>query len=491
MSPATEQRGPGPLVPGWGEEAGAQVLESVRETLPEQRWFAEKSAHISGISVADHGSLGSGATPYAWVLLQVTFQDRPGSLYSAFFRREGGRIRPAEDDPGLVDALLAGLKSSARISTAKGTLTFRATAGSEGVLEHAGPVREVRRITSEQSNTSVVIDGQLIHKHLRRIAPGENPDVEVPEYLWTRTTFRNVPRPLGSLVYSAPGFPRALVGTTQAFVPNEGDLWTYFLGELAGTGGRVPPSLLTLATELGSVTGRLHAALASAPPDLPAFCAEPVREEDVAHWQAGWDATYQRARLALPEGLDRLLPGNRTLAEEVGRRLPLLPPKVALARGARLGDSLQTRIHGDYHLGQVMRTPTGLIILDFEGEPLRSLEERRAKQSPLKDVAGMLRSLDYAAHVAVRPPLPPGVGPSGDPSIPDRSSRQVQDRFLEGYWSVAGSSRPCWVDPKDPDLPRLLEFFVTEKVLYELCYELQYRPAWTDIPLRALLKAIG
>ena len=491
MNPTADAGGTGPGASPGEEISGGRILQTLKETLPEQRWFAEKSAHLRGISVADHGILGEGTAPVGWFLLKVTFQDLPDAFYSTFFREEGDRPRPAEDDPALADGLLAGLRSSARIPTRKGTLNFRATPGSGSLLEPAQRVQEVRRITSEQSNTSVVIDGRLIHKHLRRIASGENPDVEVPEYLWTRTSFRNVPRPVGSLHYSGPGFPRALVGVTQVFVRNEGDLWTHVLEELAGAGGTLPPSLLPLLSDLGTVTGQLHAALASATPDLPAFCAEPVREEEVVRWQAGWDATYQRARLELPEGLDRLTPGARALAEEVVRRLPSLPPKVALPREMRFRDSLRTRIHGDYHLGQVMRTATGLIILDFEGEPLRSLDERRAKQSPLKDVAGMLRSLDYAAHVSVRPPLPTRAVPSGDPSIPEQTSRQAQDRFLEGYWSVAGSSRPRWVDPKDPHLARLLEFFVTEKVLYELCYELRYRPAWTDIPLRALLQAMG
>jgi maltose alpha-D-glucosyltransferase/alpha-amylase len=489
MSPPGDREGRGKGGAPSPEGAVLRLLQGLRETLPRERWFAEKSAELSGVSVADRAALGDASAPETWLLLRVDFRDRPPSFYSAFFRVEGETMLPAEDDPGVVSRLLAGFANAARIPTENGSLSFRPIPGSEGMFGDA--VRKVRRIASEQSNTSVVIDGRMIHKHLRRIAPGENPDVEVPEYLWTRTSFRNIPRPLGSVAYAGPGFPEALVGTTQVFVPNEGDLWTHVLRALAGNGGLPPLSLLPVLTELGSVTGWLHAALASAPPELPAFSPEPVREDDVLRWQAAWDATFQRARLELSRGLAHLSPETRPLAEEVADRLPLLPPKVALHEGGWPKGSLRTRIHGDYHLGQVMRTPEELIILDFEGEPLRSLEERRAKQSPLKDVAGMLRSLDYAAHAAVRASPPASDRSPPDPSIAARSSRGAQDLFLEGYWSVAAAARPGWADPKDPDLPRLLEFFVTEKALYELCYELQYRPAWTDIPLRALLKAIG
>ena len=491
MSPPAEAGRPGTSGDPWGEDALSRLLEELKGSLPGMRWFAEKSVPLTGLSVVDHAPLIGGSTPVGWFLLEATFPGREPSYYSVFYRREGDALRPAEDHPDLAEYLLAGLRVAGHVPTQRGTLTFRPSGRADGWEAIPARVQQVRRITSEQCNTSVVIDGRTIHKHLRRILSGENPDVEVPEYLWTRSPFRNVPRPFGSLAYSGPKFPLALVGTTQVFVPNEGDLWSGFLKELAGAGGTPPPSVLSLVTELASVTGQLHAALASAPADLTAFSPEPVREADVARWQASWDATYERARAELSRARDRLPLPAQDLAEEVVRGLPRLPARTALRWKEGLGGSLLTRIHGDYHLGQVMRTRTGLIILDFEGEPLRSLEERRAKQSPLKDVAGMLRSLDYAAHAAVRAPFPGSPRPSEDLSLPERSSRKMQERFLEEYWSVAGAARARWVDPEDPALPRLLRFHVTEKALYELSYELQYRPGWVDIPLRALLRAIG
>ncbi len=491
MSPPAETGRPGTFGDPWGEDTLSQLLEELKGSLPGMRWFAEKSLPLTGLSVVDHAPLIGGPSPVGWFLLEATFPGRAPSYYSAFYRREEDALRPAEDHPDLAEYLLAGLRAASRVPTERGSLTFRPSGPADGGEALPARVQQVRQITSEQSNTSVVIDGRTIHKHLRRIVPGENPDVEVPEYLWSRSPFRNVPRPLGSLAYSGPKFPLALVGTTQVFVPNEGDLWTGFRKELAGAGGTPPPSVLSLVTELASVTGQLHVALASAPADLTAFSPEPVREADVARWQASWDTTYERARAELSQARDRLPPPVRDLAEKVGRCLPQLPARTALRWEEGLRDSLRTRIHGDYHLGQVMRTRTGLIILDFEGEPLRSLEERRAKQSPLKDVAGMLRSLDYAAHAAVRAPFPGSARPLEDPSLPERSSREMQERFLERYWAVAGAARPRWVDPKDPALPRLLRFHVTEKALYELSYELQYRPGWVDIPLRALLRATG
>jgi trehalose synthase-fused probable maltokinase len=335
---------------------------------------------------------------------------------------------------------------------------------------------ESKILAVEQSNTAVIYSGRLFLKLFRRLDAGINPDAEISRFLSERQGFAYVPPYAGELSARLGGdiYP---LGLMLGCVENRGDAWSWALARLAEfyAGGDTDETMRRIG-QLGRHTAEMHCALASGV-DEPAFSPEPLTRAD-----------FDKLAASVTARLDALIPtlGSRetagdTLAGEVLLQEAPIRGSIARLRAVPAG-AAKTRHHGDYHLGQVLDTGSDWMIIDFEGEPTRSLAERREKRSPLRDVAGMLRSFHYAAHAAC---------PEGDSDARKRAegwTDAASDAFLESYLE---SSKGAVFLPAEPaDQISLLRAYVLEKALYEVDYELNNRPAWLPIPLRGLLRAI-
>jgi len=380
--------------------------------------------------------------------------------------------------------------------------------------------------SAEQSNTSILYGKQLILKMFRRLHPGENPDVEIGRFLTSQTQFRHIAPFMGEITVTPEGGEPTTVAMLQGLVANQGDGWKWFLDQLGGyfeavgrLDGPVPDapaptflserqplkeavelagSALEAAALLGRRTAGMHLALAT-PTEDPAFAAEPMTAAGLAQEARRIDGEITSTLEALKIKLSTL---KDQTADQAGlllsRRIDLFARAHAITASAEAGQRI--RIHGDYHLGQTLRTESAagpdqlagdFALLDFEGEPARSLSERRQKQSPLKDVAGMIRSLSYAAYsgldqfLAINPEL------SRSPASEKLTSWAVfwqnstSTEFLRAYRQAVAAT-PALLPPEQ-QAQRLLEAYLLEKALYELLYELNNRPAWLRIPLSGIL----
>jgi trehalose synthase-fused probable maltokinase len=450
--------------------------------LTRQRWFAAKTRGVDTLAVLDWAVLDPDH-PLLLLLLAVD-GDRyyvpvavaeAAASEPALARAGGEAVVDAHADPRFARRLLAATAAGRSVAGRRGRFRFQPTPGWPFPPEADGP--PARRLGGEQSNTSVVV-GDLVLKSLRRPPPGLNPEVEITRFLTTRTTFRHVPRLAGFLEYEATGEPPATLAVLQEFVPSAGDGWAHVVGALADRGAAIPrrpDPLLEEVGRLGAITGGLHAALASDDGD-PDFRPEPISREDVA----GWKAEVGRD-LAAPDVARRLagVAGDATAhAAEALAALDALP-----------GAAVKIRVHGDYHLGQVLKTPDGFAIIDFEGEPARPLPERRRKQCALRDVAGLLRSLDYAAHaVAFRRPEAERAAALAALTAWEGEARRA---FLAGYHRAAAQSRAPLTPARLEDLPRACAPFELQKACYELRYELDNRPDWVAIPLAGISRLLA
>jgi trehalose synthase-fused probable maltokinase len=521
----------------------AVALDALRAELPPylraQRWFGSKGRTVAGVSVADSAELPADGVPAALVLVEVAFTDGPPEVYAlplAARHLPAARQAPdrtvvplaelvgpdgdwllydAMDDPAVCAALLRHLEDARRLPAAGGTFVFERTPVLSQVTGGARPVpcRAIRRIRGEQSNSSVVFDERLILKLFRRLLPGENPELEVTRFLTFKTRFRHVPLLAGFLRYQGADADRS-VAVLQTFVPNAGDGWTWTLAALrefyAAAAGEVVPgtsedavaavarlsgSHLRGVHRLGAVTGELHVALASDPGE-PAFAPEPVTPADLEAWRSAVEAELRLGLSALRAAADPLARAHRQAIDRVLDASATVRARV-LDAIARLGEVplWKTRTHGDYHLGQVLRV-TGeaddFVILDFEGEPARPLADRRAKHSPLRDVAGMLRSFTYASYAglfeAARSDAEAARGLE-----PWRATWETAaaDAFVEGYRAVTVDRGVVFV-PSAPEVMALvLSVFCLEKAAYELSYELNHRPDWLSIPLAAFTREVA
>ena len=315
---------------------------------------------------------------------------------------------------------------------------------------------------AEQSNSSVVLDERLALKLYRRIEPGVNPELELLRFL-TERGFEHIAALEGYAAYTGRPLETTLA-LLQQFVPSHGDGWKLALDTIASE----PEWLPARARRLGEVTARLHNTLGSDPSD-PHFSPEEPSSESLALLSASIDEEIEGVFATLPE-LDALTPlvGR---GEEVRDRLRLL------TQIGNVGKVI--RHHGDFHLGQALWTKEDdWLILDFEGEPARSVPERRRKRSPLRDVAGMLRSFAYAASASQ---LQRGVEP------PARWEEECRAAFLAGYLATAdGALLPAG----EQAIERLLTVFELEKAVYELRYELNNRPDWVGIPVAGIVRML-
>ncbi|MEX2224624.1 MAG: hypothetical protein WEG40_22800 [Candidatus Rokuibacteriota bacterium] len=429
--------------------------------LIRQRWFAAKTRGIEALDVLDWAVLDPGV-PLVLLLLgidgdryyvPVTVSD-DAAPEAALARVGGEAVVDAHDDPRFGRRVLAAIAAGRSLPGRPGRVGFRPTPGWRFPAEP--DAQPARRLTGEQSNTSVVL-GDLVLKSLRRPQPGLNPDLEITRFLTSRTAFRHVPRLAGWMEYESAG-ETATLAVLQEFVPNAGDGWTHVVSTLAGRGGAIerrPDPLVDDVRRLGAITGGLHAALA-ADYDDPDFRPEAVGRDDVARWAGG-------------------IADELAAAERPGSAAGIRAALEALA-----GATVKIRIHGDYHLGQVLKTPDGFVIIDFEGEPARPLADRRQKLPALRDVAGMLRSLDYAAHaVAFRRPEAERAAALAALTAWEQRARHA---FLAGYQDAVAVSPVPLVPPSPAALRRACAPFELQKACYELRYELDNRPDWAAIP---------
>jgi maltokinase len=401
--------------------------------LATRRWFRSKQRRIADVREVDRSPIGPGAL----IVVEVSFEDagRPERyLVPMVDDRE-----PA-DGEGLWSALAHAIGREDRI----GPFAMRRGSGFEPMPEGE------RSLSVEQSNTSVVLGERLILKLYRLLEPGDNPDLEVSAFL-TDAGFADTPELAGSLTYEADD-ARASAAMLQAFVPGARDGWAAMLRALAAA----PDGGSGMAEGIGDLTARLHRALASRPNDA-SFPARLATVEETAAWRASGERQLAMAIEAVRgQDHDRLV----ALA-------PAARGRLADAFGSATGEASVSRIHGDYHLGQLLARPDGGIsVIDFEGEPARTLDERRRASSPLRDVAAMLRSLDYAARTVE--------SESGRPADPWLT--RAREAFLAAY------------GPVDPDL---LVAFELEKACYEVRYEAGMRPDWLWLPLAALERMVA
>lgn len=405
--------------------------------IAERRWFRSKQRPIATATEVERVAIGPGHL----VVVEVAFAD------------DGGPERylvPLVGDREPTDGEGLWLAIATAIADGWADPPFvAASAGPPSVVDGAE-----RRLRVEQSNTSVVLGDRLILKLYRLLEPGENPDLEVGAFL-TDAGFADTPSVAGALRYEPSDRPPSAAAMLQAFVPSRGDAWAVMLGALATE----PADATAIASQVGSVTARMHAALASRPDD-PAFPARPATVGETA----GWRASAER-QLAL--AIDAVT------GEEHARLVRIAPAvraRFADAFGAATASAPVSRIHGDYHLGQLLaRTDGGFSVVDFEGEPARPLAERRQPSSPMRDVAGMLRSLDYAARTAER-----SHGLDADAWLAD-----AREAFLGAYGRIG------------PSEMSLLTAFELEKACYEVRYEAANRPEWLWLPLAAVERLVA
>jgi len=419
------------------------------------------------------------------------------------------------------------IESSSGRDEAEGLLNARASsafAASDG-LQHLGS----RIASGEQSNTSIVYGKQLILKLFRRLQPGENPDVEIGRYLTEVAGFPRIAPLLGEIDILPANGEKTTIAMLQPLVANDGDGWQWFLTQLEcfftsvatlptpqhsaipsfvdeqeANGESLAYAGLDAAALLGRRTAEMHLALAAATGD-PAFVIEPLTSEDLAGDARRIEAQITATLAALKarfSALDDLTAGDAGLL--LSRRIELFARANSITAFTPTGGRF--RIHGDYHLGQTLRTAGSdvvpgsdagnpasgdFILLDFEGEPARSLAERRQKQSPLKDVAGMIRSFSYAAFTGLNRYI--ASKQEGAPMNDVGALRAwatfwqnaASSQFLRGYRDTI-SANPA-ILPTPEQSQSLLEAYLLEKALYETLYELNNRPAWLRIPLAGIL----
>ncbi|MDQ3730648.1 MAG: maltose alpha-D-glucosyltransferase [Pseudomonadota bacterium] len=493
----------------------------MREALPaylaNQRWFAAKGETIKRIEFMDYAfwdarscllslfelTMGTDATQQYFVPLSLIWEQDDGRVnallpYTITRVRQQARTGIIVDsfaDQSFCRACIENIGDAGEIRLNRGIIKFSPTLTYAEIANEPIAEEAISTPGTESSNTTIVVDDKLFLKGYRQLREGLNPELEIGRFLTERSRFAHAVPVAGGVQYeSEPGIEMTLA-ILQGHVANQGSGWSFTLDYLkrflqdVGTGliensPAAHDAYLNLMRTLGQRTGELHVALAVQTGD-PAFDPEPVTTNDMQTWVASVldEARQTLDRLAQSSHRDdpdvqSLLTARKTLLRRVG------------ACDVSQANAAKTRYHGDYHLGQVLLAHNDFVIIDFEGEPARTLEERQQKHSPLKDVAGMLRSFNYAAYSALfeaTEDQPPDIEQM-EPFAREWETLTAQ-AFRTGYFEAAQGSPACPKEPESAD--RLIELFALEKALYEVRYELANRPRWLSIPVKGLLAIIA
>lgn len=456
--------------------------EELLAFLRTKRWFGDKARRIRAVTVRDSIAVEWPNSDKPFSVMRVDVDaDEGASTYQMFIERGTGRIADALEDSdfrrGLIDAFVQDLVFE------EGGVRWRFTSEGKSTLV-APPTAVIRLSGAEQSNSSIIIDGQAILKLFRKLEPGIHPDVEVTRFLTIDRQFVHVPVLLGTVAFED-SHGTTIAGMLQELVPGAVDAWSYAL-QMAGAFDDTAQFEVD-AEQLGTVTRALHETLASGDRGSD-FEHRKVSDDDLRTWTRQTNDMIDRATTSLRRAISagsvpaRSVEQAKAVAEggeRVASRVLQGAQEIGADRGAK------TRTHGDYHLGQVLRSARGqFLVIDFEGEPARPLSERRAHQSPLRDVAGMLRSFAYAAAVSAA-----DAGGGADARERARTwEEQARDAFLRGYFRESASGKHATLPSTRENADRLLALFETEKIFYELQYELDHRPDWVWIPLNGIAK---
>jgi maltokinase len=442
------------------------------EWLLGRRWFGSKARNVAQIHVLDVVALVDGppalsaalvearfpgGTHDVYQLLLATHDDGPAADEAIVGEVGGIDVYDAFADAEACDLLGGLLRIGAEVHGERARVEFHWLDG----VDPPKPGASVRSIGAEQSNTSIVFDDALVLKAFRRVEAGTNPELEMLRFL-TGHGFGHIAE-LGGWYQYEGELMDATFGVVQRYVPGAWDGWELALDEL----GADPERFIARLRELGAVIGEMHSVLASDATD-PAFAPEEPSDESLSLLTATIDEEIERVFLEMPE-----LESMEAIAgrgAEVRDRLQLLSH--VGARGKLI------RHHGDLHLGQTMLAADGWVILDFEGEPARPLLERRRKRSPLRDVAGMLRSFAYAASASEL---------QRNRAAPDGWEDRAREAFLSGYFETVD---PGLMPPGEAPTRTLLSIFELEKAVYELRYELNNRPDWVGIPVAGIARLL-
>jgi predicted trehalose synthase len=414
------------------------------EWLSGQRWFRGKSRGLMSVELLDGAELAG--SPGWLLVLECTDEAGATARYLVPAVPEGDSGREPRDGDGVWRALAFLVLGGGEVAGAQGRWIFTPTYSAAALLPGglaALPSRVEHRLDVQQSNSWVVLGEALILKLYRLVEAGTNPEVEMNAFL-TTVGFDLAPALAGTSTYLLGDEPHS-AAMLQQLVPAAGDGWRWMLGRLAA-GPRGGAEALGQIESIGRLTAAMHAALASRP-ETPGFPSRVATSAERTAWRAAAEDQLTRALRAVGEAERARL---AAVADRITTRLAPIDGSAAMR---------VSRIHGDYHLGQLLRTADGFRVIDFEGEPARTLAERRAPASPLRDLAGMLRSLDYAAQTA---------------GAPGRWLADARTAFLGGYGPIGVEGTT------------LLAAFELEKACYEVAYEANNRPDWVWLPLGAL-----
>lgn len=454
-----------------------RLAEAIAAWLPGQRWCAARSHGSDRITLVDSGPLPGG--------LSIALVDRG---HAGEADRYVVPVDPAGHDaarmPALAGPLVATMLEGRAVAGRSGAFVGRAVGPSSADGGWDADAVEVTLLGVDASNTSLLVQrgaAAVIVKLFRRCRAGIQPEVELGTFFARQATWDAAPRLRGWLEYvPSAGAPPTTLATVHDFVAGHRSAWDEMLAIVAAgalQAGESAPAhrgLLALVNLLGRTTGSMHQALASRP-DLPAFAPEVAGPTRIARLTT--DLVEHGRRV-----LERLATPPASVAPDIAARLRALtaagPTLLERLEGAsKQGSAPLIRVHGDYHLGQVLVGRDGpewrVLVIDFEGEPSRSLAARREKSSAVKDVAGMCRSFDYLLRTAAR---------DGGPTYREADLRLLESCFLAGY--AAAGAAAWWPAPEQA--PAVLDAYRLDKALYELAYELDHRPDWVGVPLAAL-----
>ena len=513
--------------------------------LREQRWFGGKAEPIRSVEVIDIVPFDTTAETTYLLLLQVGYDEGATQTYSvpmaevssesAIPPRTNGKPSPclaltfgdakptfaydATASEPFLKFLLASMQNNRKFHGEYGEVRAVSSPALAGLVSQSNGELTPKVMRAEQSNTSIVYGNQLVLKFFRRVEQGINPDLEIGWFLTEKTRYQNVPLLSGYLEYARDD-TRMSLGMLQSFVPNQGDAWEFTLQAVARCFDRIPSktssppdppvgSSLDLAAGaipeqprqliggylesvqlLGKRTAELHVALSTNTGD-PAFDPEPYSRTDQRAFCETTLKLLERNFRLLRKQKWNLPDDMRDQAQQALDSEPELEQRLRRFEERAL-TGMRTRIHGDYHLGQVLVTGDDFVLIDFEGEPARPLTERRRKQSPLQDVAGLLRSFHYAAYA-------PLLGVKRQPNAAPLSldtfrpwayfwKTWVSAAFLRSYLATAREAPFLSRDPQE--VAAILGAHLLEKAVYELGYELNNRPSWVRIPLSGIVQLI-